>query len=1270
MASWAPAPGERIGEDRRFEVIEQLGIGGMGHVFRAIDWHLDRTVAIKFILQNHEIPAEQLVALLKREAKVTAKLNHENVVAIFDMDAHHGVPFLVMELLDGQSLDAMVKQSRLTPLRATRIMGHVARGLTHAHANGIVHRDLKPSNVFILRDGRAKILDFGISGFERPIAARAPSDLGPTILGVGTPPFMAPEQWRGEPQDGRVDIWAAGVMFYFLLTGQLPYSVPELLKFRSQARVRASAPSVRQLTPTLPPEADRLVATALTEDREGRFQTARELADALSELERIFTGVASDADAVSAAALRVERRPVTLLACRLDGLAGRDLDDVIEADDRFYQVCADAVQRWEGCIGTPVGGKFFGCFGYPAAKETDAEHAVRAALQIMNTLRALPPSGAHPFDFRIGIHGGIVGLPNLPGHASAIPAMQGDVPNVAVRLTDRAAPNTVVMSSATLSVTKGLFLTEALADNIGGPSADAPTLPAYRVTSEIEAVSRFDQGFAAHQTPFVGREMELGLIYQLWEEAKDGRGQVLLIRGDPGIGKSRMVQVLRDRVVEEQNIRLTCQCRPHFKNTALNPVIQLISHSMRIGRDDGAVERLTKLEDGLSALGFNLPETVPLFASLLSIPTETRYAPVALTPEVQKGRTLDALVSMLLRISLDRPAVFIIEDMHWVDHSTIEYLNALIDLVPAARLLIVLTARPEFRAPWSARRHLHQVTLDRLSAVFTTSMIEQVAKQHPLPSEMVEKLVATTDGVPLFVEELTRMVVENWGSDDDPRRSARMPIPGTLHELLLARLDRLRGLGKQVAELGSVLGRDFSYALVRQVASLDELSLQDGLEILVEDGLLQRVGEPPASKYIFKHALIQEAAYQSLVKGDRQQHHRRAVEALIELSPDSVNLEPELLAYHYAEAGLSAEAIVYWEKAGQRAAQRSALIEAIDHYSKALDALKMQPAGAARDVRELSLLLSLGSPLMSVHGYANAEVEKNYARARDLAVSAGGGQVDLFPAMQGLWQFYYVRGMLPTSRSLGEKLLEIAAEGQSSTFRLLAHRSFASSVFLMGDFESCRVHTRAGLDIYDVREHGSLALRTGHDPGVAHGVYQAWALWMLGFPDQCLTTVLEMVALAKRLAHPMTEAYALCFAALMRNHRGEHAEARLLADEALAITTENKFALWTAWGTMQRGWALAGGGDYGRGIPQMRDGLDLWKQTGARVGFTFFPVTLAEMCLKANLPADAMALLDEAAPMVETNDERFYEAELLRLKGELAIRTGDRAAVADAAADV
>jgi TOMM system kinase/cyclase fusion protein len=1265
----SPVGGDRLGEEERFEIIDKLGAGGMGQVFRATDRRLDRIVAIKLILQKGEMPLDQLVAMLRREAKVTAKLNHENIVAIFDMGVYRGMPFIVMELLDGQSLNVMLERSRITPLRAVQIMTQVSRGLSHAHANGVVHCDLKLSNVFILRDGRAKVLDFGISRFQHPVLTSVPLNEGAaTVTGfAGTPAYMAPELWRGEPPDARTDIWAAGVMLYQILTGRLPYTVVELqLQFRIKERVRTPAPSVRMLIPALPEEADRLVATALNEDPQGRYQTAREMIEALGELERVIVGHSSDAQ-MAFSPPQIERRPLTVLACHLGGLDSLDIDDIVRADQRFYQTAVDAVKRAEGCIGTPVGGKFFCCFGYPAVKENDAQRGVWAALQIARAMRQYARQDAAGLDFRIAVHSGIVGLPNLPGGEKGIPTMQGNVPNIAVRLAEAAPVGSVVMSQATFELTRGLFQTQVQASDAQVGSDKSGSI-VYQVLGELESSSRFEQAFSEQLTPFVGRDSELAFLNQLWDDTKEGRGQIVVVSGEPGIGKSRLVQILKDKVIEEGNIRLNCQCWPHFKNSAFHPLIELILRSMDIRREDTPEVKVQKLEKSLISLGLTLPEAVPLFGALLSIPFESKYSPLSLPPDQLRVKTLEALVSMLLRMALDRPALLVIEDMPWVDHSTIECLNSLIDFLPSSRILVVLTARPEFRPPWSACRHLHRITLERLSSTSVLAIIEQASKEKGLPHAMIERIATTSDGVPLFVEELTRMVVESW-RPAETGQMAHLAIPSTLRDLLLTKLNRLRGVGKEVAQVGSILGREFHYELIRHVSPFDELSLQEGLEILTDAGIVHTQGQPPDSKYVFKHALIQQAAYQSQVKSERQHHHQRAAEVLSEVFQEIVESQPELLAYHHWEAGHAQQAIAFWEKAGQRATQRSALVEAIDHYTRAREALKTQPEGLDRDKKELALLLALGAPLMSVQGYANPEVEKTYARARELARVAGA-QADIFPAMQGLWQYYFVRGMLPASRELGGQLLEIARESANPTYLLLAHRSIASSAFLQGDFETCRMHTQAGIGIYDPRQHGFLAVRTGQDPGVAHGVYLAWALWMLGYPDQSLARVNETIELAKRLNHPMTVAYALCFGALIRNHRGDHVEAQALSDTALDITVPNKFALWTAWAKMQRGWAMAGMKNHQQGLPLMKEGLEGWKNTGARVGFTFFPVTLAEMYLQTGQYSEAASLLQEASPMVGNNDEHFYEPELLRLKGEfcLSVVSERDAAAADAAA--
>lgn len=1247
-----PMPGERLGENDRFEIVEKLGAGGMGHVFRAIDWHLDRTVAIKFILQTGGMSLERLIAMLRLEAKATAKLNNENIVAIFDMDTYRGMPFLVMELLDGQSLDVMLERSQMSPLRATQIMTQVARGLSHAHANGIVHRDLKPSNVFILRDGRAKILDFGISRFEPLVRPTQISDAAPTMIGYGTPAFMAPEQLRGEPQDGRTDIWAAGVMFYQMLAGRLPYTVPELLlKFQTEVRTRNLAPSVRLLVPTLPEEAERLVATALNEDPQGRFQTAREMMEAFRELEGVIAGRFADTQ-VGLSAPQIERRPLTILACHLEGPDSLDLDDIVDAEQRFfYQAAVDAVKRADGCIGTPVGGKFFCCFGYPAVKGNDAQRAMRAALQVAHTMREHGPKGGG-LDFKIGVHSGVVGLPSLPGAAQGIPAMRGNVPNIAARLAEAAPAGSVVMSQATFELTSGLFHTQAQSSGADG-APDKSRSPVYQVLGEVESSSRFEQAFSGQLTPFVGRDTDLAFLRQLWEDAKEGRGQIVVVSGEPGIGKSRFVQTLKDGVIEEQNIRLTCQCRPHFKNSALYPVIELIRRSMDIQRDDTPDEKLAKLEQSLAALGFALPEAVPLFGALLSIPFEPKHAPLGLPPEQQKMKTLEGLVSMLLRTALNRPTLFIIEDVHWVDHSTIEYLSALIDLLPSSRVLVVLTSRPEFHVPWSARRHLHQLTLDKLSPASALSIIEHASKDTGLSPEMIERLVATTDGVPLFVEELTRMVVESC-QPTGTGQTASMAIPGTLHELLLARLDLLRGIGKEVAQVASILGRDFHYELLRHVSPVDEMSLQQGLEILSDAGILSCQGRPPESTYVFKHALIQQTAYQSLVKSQRERHHRRAAEVLSEIFKETAELQPELLAYHHGEAGEDEKAIVYLEKAGQLAARRSALTDAETHYRRALQLLLLQAESPVRDRDELRLQLALGAPLMATRGYANPEVRETYARARQLCQRAGD-DAQLFESVLGLWYFYMVGGEVAISADLGHQLLAQAEKSPNPVTLMLAHRALGTSLMLSGEFQACREHTEKGFNLYDRAQHGKLVLKYGQDPGVTNSLYLAWSLWYLGFADQALHRAEQAVELSRALQHPLTIALALNYQALVHNYRGEHQIASTLAAEAMDIAIEHRLALWQAMSKIQHGWALLGLGERARGSELLKEGVDSWTKTGAKAGLTFFLASLVWSQWQSGALDDAMRTIEEMEEWIHQKGERFIQAELLRLRGEVTL---------------
>ena len=603
---------------------------------------------------------------------------------------------------------------------------------------------------------------------------------------------------------------------------------------------------------------------------------------------------------------------------------------------RAYQAaCAEMIGRFEGHIAQYLGDGLLVYFGYPLAHEDDAQRAVRAGLGILEALEQLNTRLTRErgirLAVRLGIHTGLVVVGEMGAGARYEQLALGETPNLAARLQGLAAPDTVVISATTYRLVQGFFACHDLGSQTlkGSPT---PVL-VYRVLGESGVQSRLETAGPSGLTPLVGREPEVTLLQERWAQSTDGLGQVVLLSGEAGIGKSRLVQVLKAHVEGEPHTRLECRCSPYYQNSALYPVIDLFQRTLQLHRDDTPPQKLSKLEGALEQYGFSLSDMVPLFTSLLSLPLPDRYPALALTPQRQRQKTLEAVLAVLLALAARQPLLFIVEDLHWVDPSTLELLSLLLDQGPTAPMMTLLTCRPEFRPPWGFRAHLTPITLNRLPRTQVAVMVERVVGGKTLPAEVHQQVVARTDGVPLFVEELTRMVLESGllrEREDHYELTGPLPplaIPTTLHDSLMARLDRLAAV-KEVAQLGATLGRTFSYELLKAVTPLDDAALQQALAQLVAAELLYQRGAPPQATYLFKHALIQEAAYQSLLKSTRQQSHQRIAQVLETRFPETLETQPELLAYHYTEAGLNAQAVAYWQQAGQRAIQRSAHVEA------------------------------------------------------------------------------------------------------------------------------------------------------------------------------------------------------------------------------------------------------------------------------------------------------------------------------------------------------
>ena len=932
---------------------------------------------------------------------------------------------------------------------------------------------------------------------------------------------------------------------------------------------------------------------------------------------------------------------------------------------RAYQdTCAKVIARFEGHIAQYLGDGLLVYFGYPLAHEDDAQRAVRAGLGMVEALgqlntRLAQERGVH-LAVRLGIHTGLVVVGDVGSGTRHEQLALGETPNVAARLQGIAAPNALVISAATFQLLGGFFACQSL----GTPLLKglAQPLEVYQVLYENMARSRLEAAGSTGLTPLVGREQEVGLLRERWEQVKDGMGQVVLLSGEAGIGKSRLVQVLTEQVATEPQAWLTpCQCSPYYQNTALYPLIDLLERLvLQFNREETPQQKLSKLEGFLVQYGLPLAEAVPLFAALLSLPLAADYAPLPVSPEQQKQKTLHALLTILLHIAAQRPVLFVMEDLHWVDPSTLELLSLLVDQGPTARILVLLTFRPDFTPPWTGRSHFTQVTLHRLIPRQVVEMIARIAHGKALPPEVVQQIVAKTDGVPLFVEELTKMVLESGLLREREERyelTGPLPplaIPVTLQDSLMARLDRLATV-KTVAQLGATIGRTFSYDLFQAVSPMDEATVQHGLRQLVEAELVYQRGVGSQATYMFKHALIQDAAYQSLLRSTRQQYHQRIAQVLEAQFPETAEIQPELVAQHYTEAGLGAQAIPYWQRAGQQALQRSANPEAVQHLTKGLALLATLPETPARAQQELDLQIALGPALQASKGWGAPEVEQTYARARALCREVGETP-QIFPTLRGLCLFYYSRGALPTARELGEQLYSLAQRQAVPTSRLEAHEALGTTLYFLGDYGAARTHLEQGLALTNLTTQRALTLRHGVVSGVTCLAVVALTLWCLGYPAQAVRRSQEALALAQELDHPHSLALAQHWAGYLHHCRHEVPAVQAQAEALLALATAQGLPLLVGYGTCWQGWTLAMQGEGDTGLAQLRQGLAAVLAMGQELARSRWLVLLAEATGHVGQVAEGLRLLTKAQAAMETSGHGDMRAEAYRLQGELLLR--------------
>ena len=952
------------------------------------------------------------------------------------------------------------------------------------------------------------------------------------------------------------------------------------------------------------------------------------------------------------------RRHLTVLFCDLVGstaLAGRlDPEDVGALMRAYRDCCSDVVKRWGGHVARFLGDGVLAYFGFPRANEDDAERAVRAGLELTEAVAKLAVGSDVTLATRVGIATGQVLVGELIGEGAAQEeAVFGETPNLASRLQALAEPGAVVIAASTRRLVGSLF---ALTDLGPQPlKGFAEPVPAFQVGGEGRAEGRFEALRGRHVTPLVGRANELAILMERWVWAREGDGQVVLLSGEPGIGKSRLLRALRERLADQPHVVLSHFCSPHHTNSALHPVIIQLERAAGFVAEDGPAAKLARLEN---LIGPGADEAVPLIAALLAVPTEGRYPQLNLTPQRQKQRTLEVLLDQLEALARQRPVLQLYEDVHWADPSTLEFLDLLVERVRGIPALLLLTFRPEFAPSWLGQGHVTQLPLNRLGRRQGAALVQQVCGDKALPQEVLDQVLEKTDGVPLFIEELTKTVLESGllrAASDHYELTGPIPslaIPATVHDSLMARLDRLAPV-REVAQTAAAIGRRFPFQLLSAVSHLNVEELCQALDQLTDAELIFRRGSPPHAIYTFKHALVQDAAYQSLLRSRRAILHARILAALEQNSPESKELEPELLAHHATQAGRLEKAVRYWHRAGERALERSANAEAVGHLTKALDLLQELPDPALRSTLELGLRLTLGPALIATQGQTAVEVGENYNRARQLAGEVGE-ETQTFRALFGLWQFHLLRAELHTARELSEQCAALARERDDPELLIGSCRALGAAQYYLGAFVAARATLDEGVALAKRLPRRCHPYAFLADPRVNCRTYLSRTLWTLGYPDQAAVLGDEALALAEASQHPFTLANNLGLIAGLQVSLRDVGRTARLAELLIELSSEQGFPYWLANGLLWRGWVRVSSGETEAGLADLHDSVARFRSHGNAITVAHGLNILADAYRQAGRPEEGLRVLAGLEP----GEERRHAAESRRVEGDLLAMTG------------
>jgi class 3 adenylate cyclase/predicted ATPase len=1017
-------------------------------------------------------------------------------------------------------------------------------------------------------------------------------------------------------------------------------------------RVLGGEPGGRRWIETLPRRGYRFIGPVVTTDQDP-------LASAPPAARLSLDGAADS---------RADRRHLTIMSCELVGSAAsseptelEDLRDVLEA---YHRYVADSTGKFAGFVAKRAGNVAQVGFGYPAAHEDDAERAVLAGLELCAGVKTLSTHTDTTWQCRIGIAAGLVIVSDSGGVGLTREYdLIGEAARLSGRLQEIAEPDTVVIADEARKRLGNLFEFQ----NLGSKDLKGIVGPV-RAWSALRASSmesRFEALHAHGVTALVGRQEETELLLRRWSSAKSGAGQVVLLVGEPGIGKSRLTVTLLRRLGNEPHTRLRYFCSPQHTDSALYPIIGLIERGASLSPDDTPQAKLDKLDAALERTSTSI-EDAALLAEMLSLPNDGRYAARQLTPEQRRQKTLDALIAQIPALARQNPVLMVFEDAQWIDPTTLEVLGRVVDQIATRRVLLIVTFRPDFEPPWIGQPHVTALTLNRLTEREVDAMIDRIAGNKRFPASIRRDIIERADGIPLFVEEMTKSVLEAEGEGAaEPTfatvSSAAHAVPASLHASLMARLDRLGPAAEEVAQIGAAIGREFSHAVVAAIMRQPEAQLGPALDRLVAAGLLFRQGVPPHATYLFKHALVQDAAYGALLREPRRALHARIVETLEGQFAEIVENRPELLARHCTAAGLTEKAAGLWGKAGQRSLERSALAEAVEQLTRAVSQIAALPANPERRREQIKLQVALINPLHHLKGFAAPETKAAAARARLLIEQAEAlgespeNPLLLFSVLYGFWLTNLGAFNGDALRELAAQFLELAEKRGDTVPLMVGHRLMGISQMCAGDIAGGRAHLDRAMTLYDPAEHLSLATRFGLDTGVSILIYRSWTLWLLGYPEAALRDTDNALKNAREIGQAATQMSALFRSAILHMLCGNYSVATARVQELFTLAQEKDASQWKAAGMVVQGCVLALTGKAADAIDIITSGIAAWRSTGATLYVPLYLSQVARTHAEMGNTLDAQRCLGEAMAAMDKTKEKWCEAEIYRIAGEIAL---------------